>query len=140
MKFLGAAAALLMLWSLSYLTLNQIKIWTNRFTLWDSVIEQYPETVSLAYYNRGTAFRDEGRLEKALEDYDKAIALNPEDAVPYYQLAQAYGALGNAAEQQKALAEFRRIRSQKASRQEAVKNVFAPQEVTKQELDPKSAP
>lgn len=82
-------------------------------------------------------------LEKpalALPHLRKAIALNPEDAVPYYQLAQAYGALGNAAEQQKALAEFRRIRSQKASRQEAVKNVFAPQEVTKQELDPKSAP
>jgi len=71
----------------------------------------------------------------ALPHLQKATLLSPEDDVPYYHLAQVYKALGNAAEQQKALAEFRRIRSQKASRQESLKEAFSPREVTKQEID-----
>ncbi|PYT20710.1 MAG: hypothetical protein DMG57_41240 [Acidobacteria bacterium] len=77
-------------------------------------------------------------LEKpdlALPQLQKATLLSPEDDVPYYHLAQVYKALGNAVEQQKALAEFRRIRSQKASRQESLKETFSPREVTKQEID-----
>ena len=71
----------------------------------------------------------------ALPHLQKAISLDPRDEVPHYQLAQAYGALGNAAKQQQALAEFRRLRSQKP-KQEIVKDVFSSREVTKQELDP----
>ncbi len=77
-------------------------------------------------------------LEKpdlALPQLQKATLLSPEDDVPYYHLAQVYKALGNAVEQQKALAEFQRIRSQKASRQESLKETFSPREVTKQEID-----
>ena len=45
----------------------------------------------------------------------KAISLNPRDEVAFYQLAQAHRALGQEAEQQKALAEFERLRSAKAT-------------------------
>jgi tetratricopeptide (TPR) repeat protein len=75
----------------------------------------------------------------ALPHLEKAIALDPHDEVSYYQLAQAYGALGNAAGRQKALAEFRRLRDQKP-KTEIVKNVFSSREVTKQELDQNAAP
>jgi tetratricopeptide (TPR) repeat protein len=71
----------------------------------------------------------------ALAHLEKAIALDPSDEVPYYQLAQAYGALGNAAGRQKALSEFRRLRDQKP-KVEIVKDAFPAREVTKQELEP----
>ena len=76
--------------------------------------------------------------DEALPHLQKAVALDPEDEVCYYHLSQVHKALGHAAEQQKALAEFRRIRSQRTSRRESV--IFSPTEVTKQELDPNAAP
>ena len=55
----------------------------------------------------------------------------------YYQLSMAYGRLGNAAEQAKALAEFQRLHGQKRDRETLA---FAPRQVTKQELDPDAPP
>ena len=78
--------------------------------------------------------------DQALPHLRKAIELKPEDDVPYYHLAQVYAALDNKAEQQKALAEFRRIRSRKDHQSQAGMNVFSPAEVTKQELDPNAVP
>ena len=76
----------------------------------------------------------------ALPHLRKAIALNPEDEVPYYHLAQVYAALGNTAAQQKALEDFRRLRGQRSQQREAVKKLLSPREVTKQELDPDAKP
>jgi tetratricopeptide (TPR) repeat protein len=77
-----------------------------------------------------------GKPELALPHLRKAIALGPGNEVPYYQLSLVYRELGNAAEQQKALAEFQRLKSEKASRQEPVTFVFL--QATKQELDSKA--
>jgi hypothetical protein len=44
-------------------------------------------------------------------------------------------ALGNTAEQQKALAEYRRLHD-KANQQKGLEPVFSPREVTKQQVDP----
>ena len=52
----------------------------------------------------------------------------------WFQLAQAQRALGNAAEQQKAVAEFQRLRDLK---RQAEINVLTRQEVTKQSLEAK---
>ena len=78
--------------------------------------------------------------ELALPHLQKTIALNPENQVSWYRLAQAERALGNVREQQKALAEFQRLRSHKASQQAAARELFSPHEVTKQELDPNAPP
>ena len=43
--------------------------------------------------------------------------------------------LGHEAEQKKAFAEFQRLRNQKSSQQEAGKQIFSPDEVTRQQLD-----
>jgi hypothetical protein len=43
--------------------------------------------------------------------------------------------LGHEAEQKKAFAEFQRLRTQKSSQQEAGKQTFSPDEVTRQQLD-----
>jgi tetratricopeptide (TPR) repeat protein len=52
-----------------------------------------------------------GRPADALPHLKAALKENPENEVACYQLAQAYRALGNTAEQEKALAEFNRVRN-----------------------------
>ena len=79
--------------------------------------------------------RSAGRL-KRLPYLQAALKGNPENDVAHYQAAQAYRALGNSAEQEKALAEFNRLRSL------AAKRTAVPEtkpDVTPQVVDPKSA-
>jgi tetratricopeptide (TPR) repeat protein len=77
--------------------------------------------------------------EAALEHLQKAVALNPDDEVAWYRLSQVQKALGNGAEQQKALSEFSRLRHQ-FNQQKGIEPVFSPREVTKQELEPSAQP
>jgi tetratricopeptide (TPR) repeat protein len=79
-----------------------------------------------------------GKPELALPHLRKAVSLNPENEVAYYQLSQVHRALGNAVEQQKALAEFQRLRNQQSG--QPVKETLLRREVTKQELDSDVAP
>ncbi len=79
-----------------------------------------------------------GKPDLALPHLQKAIALNSANEVSQYQLSQVYRALGKAVEQQKALAEFQRLRSEKSRREE--KQALSPQEVTKQQLDLQEIP
>jgi tetratricopeptide (TPR) repeat protein len=71
--------------------------------------------------------------DQALPHLQKAAALDPDDEVSYYRLSQAYKALGNTTEQQKALTEFQRLRARSANRHNA--ELSRPREVTKQKID-----
>jgi tetratricopeptide (TPR) repeat protein len=75
------------------------------------------------------------RPAEALPHVEKAIAVDPENEVAWYRLSRVQRELGHSAEQQKALAEFRRLHQQ-ANQQNLVENLLSPREVTKQELDP----
>jgi tetratricopeptide (TPR) repeat protein len=77
-----------------------------------------------------------GRPADALPHLKKALAIDPEDEVALYQSAQAYRALGNTAEQEKALGEFNRVRTLAAERKSAVPQPKS--DVTPQALDGKS--
>lgn len=79
-----------------------------------------------------------GKPDLALPHLQKAISLNSANEVSQYQLSQAYRALGKTTEQQKALAEFQRLRIEKSRREE--NEALSPREVTKQELDSEAAP
>ncbi len=82
-----------------------------------------------------------GKPDLALPHLRKAVSLNPGDAVCYFHLSQVYRALGNVAEQQKTLAEFQRLRSQREREERSlIKGALSPREVTKQELDSEDAP
>jgi tetratricopeptide (TPR) repeat protein len=72
----------------------------------------------------------------AIPRLDRAIALNPRSEVAFYQLSQAYRALGNTAAQEKALAMFEQLKS--AAEQPSAAKTLARPEVTKQKLDPGS--
>jgi tetratricopeptide (TPR) repeat protein len=94
-------------------------------------LKHYPDFQE-AEVGMGRAFLALRKPDLALAHLRKAISLNSKDDVAYYHLSQAYGALNNLAEQQKAIAEFRRLRSER-SRQE---DIFLQRAVTKQEIDP----
>ena len=64
-----------------------------------------------------------------------AIALNHENEVSWWRLAQAERALGNSTEQKSALAEFQRLHAQEAAPRETAIDLFSPKEVTQQKLD-----
>lgn len=76
--------------------------------------------------------------DQALVHAQRAVALDPENEVAWYRLAQIQRTLGNANEQQKALTEYRRLHD-RASQQKGLEPVFSPREVTKQEVDTNAA-
>jgi tetratricopeptide (TPR) repeat protein len=77
-----------------------------------------------------------GRPAEALPHLTAALAIDRNDEVACYQLAQAYRALGDTVAQEKALAEFNRVRSLAAGRKAPVPE--ARRDVTPQVLDGKS--
>ena len=74
-----------------------------------------------------------GRPAEALPYLQTALKGNRENEVALYQVAQAYRALGNTAEQEKALAEFNRVRALAARSTTAVPETL--RDVTPQVLD-----
>lgn len=95
-------------------------------------VDSYP-AFEEALVGLGRALVASGDAGAALPHLQKAVTLNPRDEVAFYQLAQAHRALGHDAEQQKALAEFERLRASKAGETTAVP--AGPSAVTKQEMD-----
>jgi tetratricopeptide (TPR) repeat protein len=91
-SLLSATAVLLMVASMIYLTIRQIEIWKNDLSMWDHIIYKEPEGVSMAYYNRCKLRQEMHQLDKALEDCNKAIALNRFSD-------EAYNVRGNVLEQ-----------------------------------------
>jgi tetratricopeptide (TPR) repeat protein len=101
--------------------------------LFSQALKYYPDFAE-ALAALGRTLVSLGKAEQALAPLAKAIALDAENQVAWFQLAQAQRALGNAAEQQKALAEFQRLRDLK---RQAEINILKRQEVTRQSLDAK---
>jgi tetratricopeptide (TPR) repeat protein len=77
-----------------------------------------------------------GKPDLALPVLKRALAANASNEVTYYQLAQAHRALGNVPEQEKALAEFERLRREASAGSAGA--VLSRRDVTRQKLDPKT--
>jgi tetratricopeptide (TPR) repeat protein len=76
-----------------------------------------------------------GRPREALPHLEAAVHHNAENDVAQYQLAMVYKALGNAAEQQKAMDQFRRLRALSKARQPLTQAPRRPGDVTRQTID-----
>ena len=48
----------------------------------------------IAFNNRGTAYSDKGQHDRAIEDYDQAIKLNPKLAIAFFNRGTAYSDKG----------------------------------------------
>jgi hypothetical protein len=89
-KVVAASVMILAVVSLTYLTLKQIHIWKNSIALWTYVIEKEPGKVRRAYMNRSAAFCEIGQYDKAIADYDMAVAIAPLDPDVYYGRGLVY--------------------------------------------------
>ncbi len=63
------------------------------------------ENRSFAYTNRGNAYDDKGEVDRAIADYDEAIALDPNEAFTYYNRGNAYDDKGD---KEQAFADYRK--------------------------------
>jgi tetratricopeptide (TPR) repeat protein len=102
----------------------------------EAAVDHYPD-FEQAQLALGRVLLAAGKPEPALVHLRKAIALNPENPVSYYQVARAHQALGNPAGQQEALAKFQALRAREEKRTESA---LLPLQVTKQELESKEGP
>jgi len=102
--------------------------------MFSQAVKYYPDFEE-ALLGMGRALLSSGKAQEALVALRKAISLNASNEVSWFQLAQAQRALGAAEEQQKALAEFERLRALKT--RQAENNGLTRREVTKQSLDTK---
>jgi len=62
----------------------------RRFTQAIDSGELSQENLSIAYYNRGNAWSNKGKYNRAIADYTKAIEIDPEYADAYYNRALAW--------------------------------------------------
>jgi tetratricopeptide (TPR) repeat protein len=83
-----AIAVLILGVPLSYLTVQQIRVWHDSVSLWDQVLKKEPH-VHLAAVNRGIAYLKRGQLDKALEDFNRVILLR-HDAKAFYHRALVF--------------------------------------------------
>lgn len=97
--------------------------------LFEAALKYYPD-FEQAQLGLATTLMAQRKPDLALPHLQRAVALDADDEVAWYRLSQVNRALGNKDEQQKALAQFQRVRNQVASQQ----GTTPPGEVTKQSL------
>jgi len=83
----GATAVVLLFFSL--LTFQRVKVWKNSETLWTDVIIKYPRS-DVAYDNRGVYYRSIKQNDKAMQDYNKVIEINPQYPLTYNNRGNIY--------------------------------------------------
>lgn len=102
-KRLVACAGIALCLALSYATAKQIAVWKDSITLWSYVIENEPQGLSFAYNNRGVALRGLGQYERALEDYNEALSIDPRSFRAYTNRGIVYAETGQL---QRAIGDF----------------------------------
>jgi tetratricopeptide (TPR) repeat protein len=109
----------------------------NAREFFETALKHYPEFEE-ARVGLGRTLVALSKPELAVPHLQRAIALNPSGEVAYYQLAQAYRALGDAPAQEKALAAFERLQSASSQRSDPAN--LSRREVTAQTLETKAPP
>ena len=77
------------------MTWQQNKIWKNGETLWTHVLKYYNK-IDTPYSNRAQYYRDQGNINEALADYNKAIEVKPKKGSTYNSRGKTYFDLGGA--------------------------------------------
>ena len=104
----------------------------------EQALAHYPD-FSEAQLGLAAVLMEKKEPEQALAHVQRAAAADPGNEVCWYRLAQIQRALHNSAEQEKALAEYRRLHDL-ANQQREIAPVFSPNEVTKQQVDSSAQP
>lgn len=72
-----------------FLSYQQVKVWKNSETLWSNVAKIFPDDPT-AYNNRGNYFYEQGKTKEALQDLDRALALDPRFFDTYISRGKIY--------------------------------------------------
>lgn len=88
-----AAAAVILVLTLGWLTNAQIKVWRDSETLWTRVLALDPE-IDLAHNNLGTDLLERGKTEEAVRHFREALRINPAYPGTYYNLGKAWDEKG----------------------------------------------
>jgi tetratricopeptide (TPR) repeat protein len=95
--FTISALAGLVLMIFGIMTWKQIKVWRDTKTLWEYVIAAEPES-SIAHYNLGRIYENDGRVDDGIKYYRRSAAINPTNADAHYNLARLLAKQGMHAE------------------------------------------
>lgn len=69
------AAGCIVLAALGWTSHQQLQTWRSTETLFRNVIEEYPDASHVAHNNLGNAYRLQRNLDRAIEEYNAAIAI-----------------------------------------------------------------
>jgi tetratricopeptide (TPR) repeat protein len=113
-------AAIAVLCLLALLTFRQCGFWKSSFTLFKHTL-RVTKNNYLAHTNLGAAFAELGQYQyqRSIEEYNKAIRLNPDDSLAYYNRAAAYAKIG---QHQNAIRDYNKAISLKPDYIEAYNN------------------
>ncbi len=79
---------------LALVTFGRCSVWHDSITLWNEVLRNYPDSPH-AYNMRGLAYLQKGELERAVEDFSRAIRIRPRSAIAYNNRGKAFRAQAN---------------------------------------------
>jgi len=79
---------------LSALTFQRCLVWKDSVSLWQDILKSYP-AFSVAYSHRAAAYHTKGEYERAIADYNIAIALAPDQADMYNNRGISYYSRGD---------------------------------------------
>jgi len=103
-----------------------------------SALQYYPDFDD-AQIGLATVYLAEDKAPEAVPALRKALALDPTNEVAWYRLSQAERSVGDSAEQNKAMAEFRRLHQARLAQENSAKPAEQ-SEVTKQTIDEHATP
>jgi protein O-mannosyl-transferase len=83
-----------MVFALSILSSSQIRIWQDGKSLWVPVVEAFPGKVNRAHANLAVHYFQEGQLEKAEEQLQIAMKIQPDQVDNYFYLGMIYSRQG----------------------------------------------
>jgi protein O-mannosyl-transferase len=79
---------------LSLIAWRQVGYWRNNIALYGHTLK-VTDYNWLIYNHRGASYYSLGNYMQAIEDFNKAIKIKPDDAAPYYNRGMTYNSLGN---------------------------------------------
>ena len=86
-------------------TINRNKVWQNDLNLWSDTLKKSPDS-EMAHNNLGVVYRSQGRLDRAIAEYQAALRLNPDYAEAHINLGLVYASQG---QWDKAIAEYQAV-------------------------------
>lgn len=75
--------------ALTGMTIQRNEVWQSEISLWEDVVKKSPTKVR-ALTNLGSAYMDRGFHEPALEQFEKALALDPHNEILFANIATVY--------------------------------------------------